>query len=152
MRLDSSFKGSYLQLSKRTLYIIGILTIIPAIFGPILSIVDNKRGACIAPWYPNDIQFDRDLTYCTLPVWSTFEDNEWIVILTVILWVLLPILNVSMGVIFSIKLKKLLSNHAGSEDIQFEFKSLIIKNSILTLIGVASTVICYTVRYGHGLC
>ena len=142
-RLESSFTGSFLQLSKCTVYTLLSLILIPVIIGPIISFILNRHEhTCIALWNPNDNLFEYSLSFCDIPL----EADAVLMYAFVLIWIV--VMNIIIGIIFSVKLNQLLSNHADNEQIQFRFKSLIIKNSILTLSGAVSTVVCYLLWLG----
>ena len=137
LRLDLSFKGSYLELSKRNLYTLGALTLIPVICGTIFFFIINlSEKACIASWIPDDFKYD-DFTYCDVP----FNPDALPFYMFVLIWI--PIINIIIGIIFGIKLSKLLSNNKDNDHIKFQFKSLIVKICILTLTGSISTFMNY---------
>ena len=146
LRLNASFKGSYLELSQRNLYILGALTVIPMILGLIIFLIlTRNQTPCIAPWRASDLEID--LTYCTFPLIvvdyacdSPTSILAMIAIVCYYAWI--PAINTVIGVIFGIKLKKLLSDHkTNNERVKFQYKSLIIKNALLTLVGCISIIV-----------
>ena len=148
LRLNSSFKGSYLESSKWRLYLLYGLTIIPIITGLIIFLVLTRdKGPCVAPWEADNSPFVVDLQYCTLPLpfvdYSAEMDLTSMLGLTGYLaWI--PVINIIIGVIFGIKLNTLYSNHQDNEELKVELRSLIIKNYILSLVGSISTIVNYS--------
>ena len=139
LRLDSSLKGSYLELSKKTLYFLNAITVIPVIIAPIIFFILNRsERTCIAPWKPNDFHYDN-FSNCWLPLQQ--NSIALLVYTAVLVWI--PIINIIIGIIFGVKLNKLLSSHKDNDHIKFQFKSLIVKNGILTLTGSVSTIVNY---------
>ena len=139
LRLYASFKGSYLELSRCQLYTLGGFAFIPVIIALIIILTSS------APWTPTDIKSDN-LELCTLalPVLDYPMEMDLpggLLVIGYIVWI--PMMNMVFGVIFSIKLNKLLSKNKHNEDIKLQFKSLIIKHAILTLIGFVSSIINY---------
>ena len=151
LRLNTSFKGSYLELSKRNLYILGGFVNIPIIIGNIIFFtITRDTRPCVATWKPADFQFDDDLQYCIFPVVVLNYSGEMdgaSALAFIFLFAWIPAMNLLIGVIFSIKLNKLLSHHEANGDINFEYRSLIIKNSILSLLGSISTLVTYALGF-----
>eukprot|EP01083_Nonionella_stella_P041419 112314_1 len=136
LRLQSSFKGSYLELSRVTYYVLLIAIAVPMIIGCVVvfGISAREESACIATWIPNDF---RQTTFCELPVTKTTINT----LILGFLWI--PLINVVFGAMFGIKLNKLMSSQEDNKAIRFKLKSLIVKNTICTLTGSISTVTCW---------
>lgn len=134
LRLITSFKGSYLAISKLVIFIL-----ITSIFLPIplmiLVYLNVTEPACIWRWQPIDLP-NASLAVCD---WHTvgIANN---IISAVMAWVVL--LNISISIIFGIKLKKILqaSDSAQQKDV-LRLKKLSVKNTILSIVVTVSTVI-----------
>ena len=144
LRLSASFHGTYLALSKFTLYTLGTLTLIIPILASIILIIDGGGAECIRSWAPPDL--DLNITFCTVPpdlsMLFKYYIADGLVLLT-------NALNITFGVMFTIKLRQFVnmrqtsnpSPSASSKRIKFE--ALIIKNNILTIFGIISTTTSY---------
>eukprot|EP01084_Bolivina_argentea_P316180 547994_1 len=144
-RLKISFKGSYFEISQRNLYLLSLFIIIPAIILPILLTI-YLNTPCIWDWKPIDLNLKDPLTFCSFYGGSKVNT----VILAGMAWV--AIANITIGIIFGVKLKNVLNLHQiSSSDEQceqkrhkmFKMKSLIVKISILTIIGSLSSLLSY---------
>eukprot|EP01084_Bolivina_argentea_P194130 333042_1 len=155
LRLELSFKGSFLAFNKRTIFILSLCIFVPlGLLPPFFFIANKNQSTCIGHWKPMDFSSmhkeNNPLTYCGLEISSI---GNIILILGVLL---VTTANIVFGLMFSIRLKKLLSMNKGNKNISFKFKGLIIKNSILTLCGTISTVLSYMIwialaMSGHGV-
>eukprot|EP01083_Nonionella_stella_P071922 193533_1 len=135
IRLISSFKRSYLALNKCIVYTLYILVFFPSFLFPALFFWMNRdHSSCIAIWHPVDISHNEGFSFCALPI-SKAASN---VITIGILWVVM--VQIILGTIFSLKLKKILSDQVDYQSSAIKFKTLIIKNTLLTLTGTISTV------------
>jgi len=138
MRLHQSFKESYLAVSKRlSILLQGLLavTFSSALYS--VFFVDYPQSTCIASWKVNDV--DRVLFYCdyqmtparTLWVWGCL--------------VAFNLFNIVLCVLFAVKLRRLLAANEDNDHLNLPLKTLIFKNSILTLTGSVSTIAAYAV-------
>ena len=146
-RLDSSFKDSYLSLSKRTVFILRTLILCIPTISTISLLVDDPNLDCIRTWIPPDTH--QIITYCIIPSESLLAFRYHIVELYV---AVINILNITFGVMFSVKLRQFLqtgvSRHYntkqdGSTLATTGPAALIIKNNILTIIGSISSISGY---------
>ena len=139
MRLKAAFTDSHLEISKHVYCVLFLLIMIPMIIGPITFFVLNStETTCIEEWYPTDFPH-LELSYCEHQI-KPYSLGAW-VYTSCVGWI--PILNIIFGVIFSVKLNKILSKNDSDIDMKFYFKSLIVKICILTLTGSVSTITCY---------
>eukprot|EP01083_Nonionella_stella_P293553 998360_1 len=146
LRLEASFKGSPLSISKRTIIIFKVL-IIPIAVGPIWFILLNK-STCVRGWKPLDVSswYERPGPYKF--AWCTLQMNGPAVILLIVSLVWGASINIIFGMVFVLKLKVLLSSNVDDHmqtKLDFRYKSLIVKNSILTLTGSISTIAAYII-------
>eukprot|EP01084_Bolivina_argentea_P079096 143522_1 len=134
LRLEISFRGSFLALSKRTVIILAIIISIPATFVTVTYFIFVDKP-CIWQWKPPDINVNNNFAFCDFHT----EGIANTAIGLGIFWIV--IVNVIYGVIFGIKLKHVLRQSEADKKTSFKLKSLIIKNTILTTIGSISTLI-----------
>lgn len=147
LRLENSFKGSYLALNQNTLYILrGLILLIPvtAIWSITVDLMTDSEGDldCIMEWHPSDL--NQVVRYCTVPI----DDMKYT---KPALWgclLLINGLNCNFGAIFTLKLQRFVKNDIANQGIgtprdQFNFEALIIKNQILTMMGIVSTISAY---------
>ena len=139
LRLKLSFKDSYLALSKHSIRILYLLIFIPIISSVILFFIYNRHeSTCLAKWDPMDFP-SKHLDYCDYRMRPGFGQ----LIYSYVIGVWIPLINIVLGIIFSVKLNTLLSNQREDEQSKLEFKGIIVKMVILTLIGSISTAISY---------
>lgn len=138
-RLETSLSNSYLAIGKNVVYIFYGLIFIPIISGWIVFIILNsKETICFHEWNGSGLDIkDEQFGFCDFPL----NDAAIYAYGFVIGWICF--LNVIFGGVFSFKLNKLLMDHKDNENIKFQFKSLIVKNTILSLTGSISTVVCW---------
>eukprot|EP01083_Nonionella_stella_P079603 218518_1 len=142
-RLEASFGDSFLAMSKTTTIILKLL-IIPIVTGPIWIILLSD-GACVRPWKPLDVPswYDRpepyQFAYCHL----IMRSEAVIVLLLTVLWG--GSINIIYGIVYILKLRVLLSPamNESTTYLTFVYKSLIVKNAILTITGTITTLSCY---------
>ena len=155
LRIQSAFQGSYLELSKRTLYLLHALILIPIISFAIFIYFNRDSSICIHHWSPIDMELIRDwfgwtkdaesFGYCDFPL----NDSSIVAYGIGLAWI--PILNIIFGIIFCVKLNQLLSRTNSklddelghNQEIKFQTKSIIVKIAILTLTGSISTTLAY---------
>eukprot|EP01083_Nonionella_stella_P032234 88257_1 len=145
IRLKVSFKASsFLQVKPRTIYLLSSLIVAPLCLLPI-SMIFLLSSPCIWSWTPIDIAVDDTFAFCS------FSANQTVYVFYIVGILCVTVANVVIGVIFGMKLKKVLNlNHKGgnvgttNKSKAFQLKSLVIKNSVLTMIAASSTVINYT--------
>eukprot|EP01084_Bolivina_argentea_P103281 185021_1 len=133
LRLELSFKGSYLALSKRTIILLSCITGIPCILFPILILIFSP-SPCLWTWTPTDI--NKQFSFCAYR-------NYGIVNIFILLGIVYAVaMNITFSIMFTVKLKQLLSRNEDKKT-SFKLKSLVVKNSILTLFGCVSTLLNY---------
>ena len=139
-RLDNSFRGSYLALSKWTVYALKIGAFTITMLDIVPMSIDIHMEPCGLVWNPPDL--DRSITFCHLPAISLVAFKYYIVYLAV---AMTNMLNITLSVIFSVKLSKLvkMGKSASNQSKQLELQALIAKQSILTVVGCISTTIAY---------
>ena len=141
LRLKKSFQGSYLEISKVTYWILCILIISFGVLFPAALLFVNNDSPCIYTWYPSDfmpIKSEDHLLFCSLPL----SKNTGPLLFFGVLFTVAS--NLYFGIVFSVKLSKLLSNQKGNHAVKFNMKALMIKMGILTLTGSVATLICWT--------
>eukprot|EP01084_Bolivina_argentea_P238255 400272_1 len=135
-RLEASFRGSFLAISKRYFLSLAVFILIPSIIVPssFLILVDKP---CIWKWDPIDIQTNNEFGFCDLHT----EGMANAIIGIGIIWIVIT--NIIYGFIFGSKLYKVLRSKRSNDDItgSFRLKSLIIKNTILTTTVTISTLV-----------
>ena len=118
--LEESFKGSYLALNRWTMFILkGIIVLIP--ISPVcLLLADHPQSECLRLWIPDDIK--SDVEYCDIPLSliPVFHYGHVGIVIVICS------INILLTVLFTNKLRKLLSHNAHREDLKFKFKALII--------------------------
>jgi len=139
LRLDFSFKGSYLALRKLTLYGLNAMVFVPFIgFNVFLFISYRHHSCCSIRWNPPDLPRDS-LSFCFAPISGQMVTG----FICGLLWIVLC--NLILAVLFGTKLRRLLSNAKGRcDDDKKALKYLIIKNSILSVFGSLSTALNYS--------
>ena len=148
IRLETSFRGSYLELSKWKVYTLRTLIIIIPIASTTSLLIDvnDPDLECLLEWSPNDIR--SSLTYCIV------DPSPSLTLIAGGCILLINALNISLGVIFTLKLRqfvKLVSSDSPNGDSpqspqsshQFKLEALIIKNNILTIFGILSSTVGY---------
>lgn len=143
LRLEFSFKGSYLQLRRSTFYMVTSMVFVPFVvyITFLLTMYWNQSG-CLVPWEPMDFP-DKSLDFCVVPISTTMAAG----MICGLLWI--PFCNVVLAVMFGTKLRFLLTNTNGySDENEMALKFLIIKNCILSTFGSLSTVINYALWIG----
>ena len=136
LRLELSFRGSHLALSRNSIIVLSFFILIPTIIVPtaFFSALNSDNVPCVWKWSPIDITVPSDFAVCDY--YNTGLASNIIGI--GIIWIVLA--NITIGAIFGCKLKRVLRN-GGDNDPKssFKLKSLIIKNTILTTLGSVST-------------
>ena len=130
LRMQISLKGSALALSTTTRWILKIMILLIPLLASTALAFDGLNTICFR---------SRDeLKYCNVPSVSLLVFKYHIYDVVVLLMVML---NITFGVIFGVKLQKFIKmGTAGTNQVkQFKFKSLIIKNQILTIVGCVTT-------------
>ena len=155
LRLELSFRGSHLALSRRAIVILFFFLSIMAIGFPI-SMIFTMQPSCIWTWTQNsmfEIHNHQEHTHNSLCASPNTGPMQFV---TGAFAFSILGLNILFGMIFGMKLKQTLSMNT-MDDAQgrrsvctgsahdFKLKSLIIKNSILTFIGSLSTLINYAI-------
>ena len=140
IRLEKSVKGSSLALSRRTRQCLKVLVLMIPILATFALALDSHNDAvCLQYWDTADslsVDTDGFITYCTLPAHSprVFKYHIYDGIVA-----LINILNISFGVLLTIKLKKFIKMSNGqvgvNEEKKCQFTALIVRNIILTLTG-----------------
>lgn len=137
LRLEASFKSSYLALSRRNSYILRTLVFIPpavAVSTLLLQSIARPDIECMFSWNPPDL--NESISYCileptTLIAFKYHVFEGWVASVT--------LLNVTFGVIFTLKLRdfvKLRRNTNTDTAKRLKFEALIVKNDILcTVLG-----------------
>ena len=138
-RLKLSFDGSYLEISRWTLYTLGVMVLIIPMLSTISLLIDDYDDVgCVQTWNAPD--FSRPLAYCTVPSTELFIFKSNIVLIVV---ALINMLNITFGVIFCLKLHQFVKMTQSAESSDpfkiLKFQALIIKICILTLTGSIST-------------
>eukprot|EP01084_Bolivina_argentea_P316181 547996_1 len=138
LRLELSFKGSFVELGKNTFISLLIITVFLTVCTIILILIFGPNP-CIWDWKPSDMNVSS-FSFCSFR--NTGIVN--IIIMSAVGCEL--ILNMTVGIMFYVKLKKLLSLKKGhNKHSSFGFQSLAIKNTILTAIGCISTLLSYLI-------
>eukprot|EP01084_Bolivina_argentea_P029656 55065_1 len=143
LRLELSFADSFLALTKRSTIVLASFILIPLTIIPILHFILNRKNtACIQLWKPMDFphlytQSSNTFAFC----YGQLGAASTLIVVIGILWVASS--NIIFGVIFSIKLHKLLSKNEGNETTKFRFKTLVLKNTIVSISGSISTIACW---------
>ena len=140
IRLEKSMKGSSLALSRRTSQCLKVLVLMIPISATFALALDSHNDAvCLQHWGTADslsVDTDGFRTYCTLPAHSlrVFKYHIYDGIVA-----LINVLNISFGVLLTIKLRELIKMGNGqvgvNEQKKCQFKALIVRNIILTLTG-----------------
>eukprot|EP01084_Bolivina_argentea_P154881 269962_1 len=137
LRLEKSFDGSFLALKKSTFKTISWLIIFFNSSQPILYCI-LEGTSCRYYWNPPDISTNDKFNFCGLP---SSTRTAPVIIFSVLFNVSI---NIFLCAIFVNKLNKLLSvEYKYNNCISFKFKSLIMKNTILTLTAATSTFLSY---------
>ena len=117
LRLDCSFKGSYLSLNRLTFAVLASLVFVPLlIFVAFCISIYHDHSGCLKQWDPLDFSFSDEFSFCNLPILDV--PGAVLLLWFGILWVLIT--NIVLAVMFGVKLKKLLSNNGQDEDSQFK--------------------------------
>eukprot|EP01083_Nonionella_stella_P060633 158245_1 len=138
-RLDFTFKGSVYRLSKFSRIFLSLFLCVP----PLSSIVIFPilaDDACIWDWHPFDLN-EPNLYLCATDYSS---DNQAIYVVYVCLvWDV--VMNIIIAVLFYRKLKQILDGAGGSRANRhtMQTKRLMMKNTILTMCCVVSTLISW---------
>ena len=147
-RLEASFKSSFLELWKCTIYILRSLVILPPLCYIVSMIFDDHNLYCSMRWDPADTNNSNYSTsFCSAPAPSLIIFKYHVAEM----WVIsVNALNLIFGIIFSLKLRtftrqcKLANANDPYGSKHFKFEALIIKNNILTVCGILSTFSAYT--------
>ena len=100
-RLEMSFKGSYLEPSRFTLYVLATLTLIIPIAPTVTLLADRADSECLEQWDPVDM--DRTLYYCMVPPTSMAVFKYFVFAVMVLL---INVLGITFSIMFTVKLKK----------------------------------------------
>ena len=136
LRLQLSFKGSHLAVTKKQWTWLILLIFFPAVSFPVSFFVTINgpyaQDPCLYIWEPIDINV-TDFAICDYNIW---EGAIYYIVALGIMWNVAA--NVIIGFIFTLKLKKVLAMTSSGQDKKssFKLKSLIIKNTILTAFGM----------------
>ena len=134
LRLETSLRGSYLALKPKTLYILKGLTLIIPITATISLCIGSFDNTCIAEWYLPES--NESIHVCNVLLDSVLAFRLHIYEALV---VMINGLNITFGIIFSVKLKKIVRVRKESNiRSRFKFEALVRKNEILTIIGCIS--------------
>eukprot|EP01084_Bolivina_argentea_P106809 191045_1 len=137
-RLEKSFKDTFLEMNKVTIYIFTALLCVSTIGNSILFLILNGETPCKHLWNPPDFTLSTH-SYCTVTMSS---NGDYILIFALIFIV---VFNLLFAAIFIAKFNKLFAiSHNANKRITMRFKSIIIKNSIMSLVGSISTFCAYT--------
>ena len=140
LRLELSFKDSYLALSKRSLYTLCALIFVIPLSATTTLLIDGFDLDCISTWNRSD--FDQEITFCVVP-------SSSLLIFRIYLYEslvgLANILNIVLCIILSIKLRQFIkgANESICAQKRVKLRSLITKNLILTVVGCVSTSLGY---------
>eukprot|EP00484_Ammonia_sp_Unknown_P002318 CAMPEP_0197074662 /NCGR_PEP_ID=MMETSP1384-20130603/211222_1 /TAXON_ID=29189 /ORGANISM="Ammonia sp." /LENGTH=215 /DNA_ID=CAMNT_0042513503 /DNA_START=583 /DNA_END=1230 /DNA_ORIENTATION=+ len=94
-----------------------------------------SEGTCLHAWYPPDRE---ELLFCSVPI-TMYDRGTQALSAT-----LTALFNAAFTVVFCVKLQKLLSMDKGQVPYRRRaFRALIVKLSILTVVGFVSTVVCW---------
>ena len=156
LRLYISFKGSHLALCKFTYHTCLILITIPHIIHLILFHYFNKNShCCLISWQPMDgiLINQQFIQHCDVRI----NDKAQMILISGIIWHCM--LYMYFCLVFTRKLLQLLSTNPKTHDIEeikWKFKSLIVKNCILSTLGAVSTLFGYflwisTYKMGFGV-
>ena len=136
-RLATSFKGSYLELSKWSLYTLRTMVLIVPVVSSISLLIDDGDLDCVKEWRPRDM--DRIITFCVVPPGLLIGYKYYI---STILLIHINLMNIVFAIIFTVKLRMFMTNTVSdgsrTQD-RFKFEALVLKNQILTICGVVST-------------
>eukprot|EP00485_Elphidium_margaritaceum_P005079 CAMPEP_0202695042 /NCGR_PEP_ID=MMETSP1385-20130828/8739_1 /ASSEMBLY_ACC=CAM_ASM_000861 /TAXON_ID=933848 /ORGANISM="Elphidium margaritaceum" /LENGTH=435 /DNA_ID=CAMNT_0049351001 /DNA_START=51 /DNA_END=1358 /DNA_ORIENTATION=+ len=138
LRLELSFRGSSLAISRRLIIVLSFclfifVIVIPSAF---FAVLNESNRPCKWRWAPVDFDLHRaDFAVCD------YYNDGWasLIIGIGVLWMVIS--NVVVGVVFGVKLKRIFGMSQGAKKERFALKSLIVKNAILTTTGSLSTVI-----------
>ena len=135
LRLQASFRDSILEIPSYLMIILKLLIIIPVIIGPIIFyILTQNEYTCLLVAESSA----NNLSFCHLPT----TPQSAILLIVAVIYIIL--LNAIFASIFTVKLNSILSDdYRKDETAKFKFKSLIIKNGILTITGSISTMAAY---------
>jgi len=138
MRLELSFKGSFLELGPRTICTLKAFVLIIPIICYVFLAVDRYDLDCIGSWNAPDV--DEPITFCVVPAPSLIAFKYHIFELLVLL---ILFLNAIFGIIFTKKLKQFcaleLEDKQSQSKKQFRMMTLIIRNDICCVVGCIST-------------
>ena len=137
LRLHLSFKDSSLELSKMSVIMLSLLIIVYAIATP-LSVLIYVDDSCLWRWEPSDIVTDHTFAFCSTPNIDPIN----MCIIVGLIWI--AVTNIIFGAIFTIKLRKAMKlgrvGISGDDPTKnLRLHALVVKNSILTLVGSVST-------------
>ena len=141
-RLDKSFKGSFLEVSRCTINTLYALVLFIPFSANIILIIDDNDGLCSAIWNPPDIALR--IRSCFIPPSSLLAFKTHLFEICVLLIISL---NATFAIILTVKLRKFMALHtndAGGDGIVQKKKTkllpVITKNAILTVVGCISTI------------
>ena len=139
MRLQTSMQNCYLQISKRQAVFLYGLAFIPTSCSMVVVLYLNlNESVCLREWRPSDFW---NLRYCAVES----DIPSHIAFGFTLVWIL--VMNTIICIIFAVKLNKVFYDHPENEDLKFQTKSIIVKNTILSITGMITTLVCWTYFY-----
>jgi len=139
-RLKGSFEGSMYALSKRTYIFLLMLVIIPCVIA-IVVYGTLTSSPCIQLWTPLDFpdwNKNNDWGFCRYPTSTTV----FLILRVGVIYI--AGVNILFGTMFVIKLKRILKVQDGQiTKSTKKFKDIMTKNTLLTLVAVTSTLVCF---------
>eukprot|EP01084_Bolivina_argentea_P059705 109061_1 len=141
LRLEVSFKDSFLELSTITKYILMSMSLMPAIGVPVCYLI-FLSPACIWIWHPVDFPNWKNnpngFAFCD----AKLDDIGNLVASLGVIWC--AVFNIIFATIFVVKLRKMLAqNRCTNNDGKIEIKAVMLKNTILAIIGSLTSVFDY---------
>eukprot|EP01083_Nonionella_stella_P192734 712248_1 len=145
LRLETSFRGSAYAINRTTYILLALFIILPGIIAPIVFFVSVRDiEPCVWKWTPSDMQVPDNFAFCDFH--SDAAAN--LAPMFGVIWIVIA--NIVYGVIFTVKLNAVLTLSEGaSGSSTFALKSLIIKNTILTVAGSVSTLINWMLWFAN---
>eukprot|EP01084_Bolivina_argentea_P319152 553584_1 len=142
-RLETSFRGSFLSLSKTSRICIYLITYVPAVFILPPLFFAFLPSPCSHIWTPSDFKHwnnTNSFAFCDVRM----HDVNFAIMIIGIVWVAFD--NIFICSIFTWKLKRVLSlndvnNRYNSSLHLFKLKTVIVKNCLLTVLASVSTII-----------
>eukprot|EP01084_Bolivina_argentea_P126928 224599_1 len=136
IRLETTFKNSTYALSQKTRIVIWSCLIVPYIFIAI-GWFGFFQDICWRSWSPPDLNTNKHLFVCAA-LHSPITDISAYVFFSFSI-----IANIFLGAIFTLKLKNLIKETA-NKMASVKVKDAMVRNTILTVSIVCSTLICWT--------